>query len=139
MSPPLVIRITGWRGAQILFLFRITSPRVRSSSKLPDAGPVGSRHPFGSGITALAALSAPLQDGLGFLRHRLPPAPSPSLAVGLPPAWGTWGLPSCRPRRMRAEWLGPVLRWECSDVADPQASGAVRPTYRFGPGLSAPL
>ncbi len=118
---------------------RLTSPRVRRSSKLPDAGPVGSQHPFGSGIPAHAALSARLQGGLRFLRHRLPPVPSPSLAVGLPPRRGTWGLPSCRSRRTWAEWLGPMLRWDWSDVAAPQASGTVRPAYRFGPGLSAPL
>ena len=33
--------------------------------------------------------------------------------------------------------VGAYARWGWSDVAAPQASGAVLPTYRFGPGLSA--
>jgi hypothetical protein len=50
-------------------------------------------------------------DGFRFLRHRLRPVPSPSLEVGLPTKWGTWGLPGCRSRRTWTEWLGPMLRW----------------------------
>ena len=41
--------------------------------------PAGSLRPFGLGIPALAALSPPLQRSLRFLRHPLPPPPSPSL------------------------------------------------------------
>src|SRR5688572_8153382 len=58
------------------------SPLVEASNLIAPLRPAGS--PFGPGIPALAALSAPLQDSLRFLRHPLPPPPSPFLAVGIP-------------------------------------------------------
>jgi hypothetical protein len=69
----------------------LTSPSVEASSLIAPLRPAGSLHPFRLGIPALAALSAPLQDGLRFLRHPLPPPPSPFLAVGFPPWGGTSG------------------------------------------------
>src|SRR3954463_8158162 len=54
-------------------LRRLTSPSVEASSLIvPLTG-----SPFGLSIPARAALSAPLQDGFRFLRHPLPPPPSP--------------------------------------------------------------
>jgi len=67
--------------------------------------PAGSQLPFGTGI----ALSGRLRAGVRFLRHPLPPGPSPFLAVGIPPlpgggrgaypvdrdrdaSWGGWAL-----------------------------------------------
>src|SRR4029453_16518719 len=64
-----------------LFTLRcLTSPSVEASSLIAPLRPAGS--PFGLGIPARAALSAPLQDGFRFLRHPLPPPPSPSLRLG---------------------------------------------------------
>src|SRR3954468_16906781 len=65
-------------------LRRLTSPSVEASSLIAPLRPAGSLRPFRLGIPARAALSAPLQDGLRFLRHPLPPPPSPFLAVGFP-------------------------------------------------------
>src|SRR3954447_20538327 len=63
-----------------LFSLRcLTSPSVKSSNLIAPLRPAGSLRPFGPGIPAVAALSASLQDGLRFLRHPLPPPPSPSL------------------------------------------------------------
>ena len=63
-----------------LFSLRcLTSPSVEASSLIAPLRPAGSLHPFGLGIPALAALSPPLQRSLRFLRHPLPPPPSPSL------------------------------------------------------------
>src|SRR3954469_2324414 len=129
MSPPLVIRITGWRGAQILFLFRITSPRVRSSSKVPDAGPVGSRHPFGSGISALAALSAPLQGGLRFLRPRLPALRPPPLRSGYHRGGERRAYPVVDGEESGSARLESVPRWEFLDVVVLVRRRAIRPTY----------
>ena len=50
--------------------------------------PAGSGLPFGTGI----ALSGRLQAGLRFIRHPLPPGPSPFLAVGIPSKMGTVGF-----------------------------------------------
>jgi len=76
----------------------LTSPQVRTFQGICVRGrPAGSLHPLTLGISARAALSAPLQRGIRFLRLPLPPAPSPFLAVRIPrpvvPAWGAWGLP----------------------------------------------
>jgi hypothetical protein len=80
-----------------LFSLRcLTSPSVKASSFIAPLRPAGSLRPFGLGIPALAALSAPLQDGLRFLRHPLPPPPSPSLRSEYRrlPAGGTgWAYP----------------------------------------------
>src|SRR3954468_4986068 len=66
-----------------LFSLRcLTSPSVEASRLIAPLRPAGSLRPFGLGIPALAALSAPLQDGFRFLRHPLPPPPSPSLRLG---------------------------------------------------------
>src|SRR4051794_38810831 len=62
----------------------LTSPSVEAANLIAPLRPAGSLHPFRLGIPALAALSARLQDGLRFLRHPLPPPPSPFLAVGFP-------------------------------------------------------
>src|SRR5215203_4134709 len=51
--------------------------RPEASRLIVPLRPAGS--PFGLGIPALAALSPPLQRSLRFLRHPLPPPPSPSL------------------------------------------------------------
>src|SRR3954451_3772975 len=64
-----------------LFSLRcLTSPSVEASSLIAPL--TGSLRPFGLGIPARAALFAPLQDGFRFLRHPLPPPPSPSLRLG---------------------------------------------------------
>src|SRR4051794_28935029 len=55
---------------------------VEASSLIAPLRPAGSLHPFRLGIPALAALSPPLQRSLRFLRHPLPPPPSPSLRLG---------------------------------------------------------
>ena len=63
-----------------LFSLRcLTSPSVEASSLIAPLRPAGSLHPFRLGIPAVAALSPPLQRSLRFLRHPLPPPPSPSL------------------------------------------------------------
>ena len=63
-----------------LFSLRcLTSPSVEASRLIAPLRPAGSLHLFGLGIPALAALSPPLQRSLRFLRHPLPPPPSPSL------------------------------------------------------------
>src|SRR3954465_1332435 len=75
-----------------LFSLRcLTSPSVEASRLIAPVRPAGSLRPFGLGIPALAALSPPLQRSLRFLRHPLPPPPSPFLAVGFPPWGGTSG------------------------------------------------
>src|SRR3954468_5319847 len=58
-------------------LRRLTSPSVEASSLIVPL--TGSLRPFGLILPARPALSAPLQDGFRFLRHPLPPPPSPSL------------------------------------------------------------
>ena len=66
-----------------LFSLRcLTSPSVEASSLIAPLRPAGSLRPFGLGIPARAALSPPLQRSLRFLRHPLPPPPSPSLRSG---------------------------------------------------------
>src|SRR4051812_1460773 len=72
-------------------LRRLTSPSVEAANLIAPLRPAGSLHPFRLGIPAVAALSAPLQDGLRFLRHPLPPPLWPFLAVGFPPCGGTDG------------------------------------------------
>jgi hypothetical protein len=67
----------GFRHPSLFSLRRLTSPSVEASSFIAPLRPAGS--PFGLGISALAALSPPLQRSLRFLRHPLPPPPSPSL------------------------------------------------------------
>src|SRR3954466_14934605 len=75
-----------------LFSLRcLTSPSVEAPSFIAPVRPAGSLHPFRLGIPAVAALSPPLQRSLRFLRHPLPPPPSPFLADGLPPCGGTGG------------------------------------------------
>ena len=74
-------RLTGgFRHPSLFSLRRLTSPSVEASSLIAPLRPAGS--PFGLGIPALAALSPPLQRSLRFLRHPLPPPPSPSLRSG---------------------------------------------------------
>src|SRR3954469_7339772 len=63
-------------------LRRLTSPSVEAPSFIAPLRPAGSLHPFRLGIPAVAALSPPLQRSLRFLRHPLPPPPSPSLRLG---------------------------------------------------------
>jgi hypothetical protein len=102
---------------------------VRRSLRFPTSGPVGSRHPFRLGLSAVAARSAPLQGDLRFFRPRLPSAPSPSLAVGLPPRWGASGLPSCRSRRIRIGSVGVCAPVGVLDVVVLIRRRAIRPTY----------
>ena len=73
-------------------LRRLTSPSVEAANLIAPLRPAGSLHPFRLGIPAVAALSAPLQDGLRFFRHPLPPPLWPFLAVGFPPSTGRMGL-----------------------------------------------
>src|SRR3954465_10851849 len=69
-------RLTGgFRHPSLFSLRRLTSPSVEASSLIAPL--TGS--PFGLVIPAVAALSPPLQRSLRFLRHPLPPPPSPSL------------------------------------------------------------
>src|SRR3954470_23726687 len=76
-----------------LFSLRcLTSPSVEASRLIAPLRPAGSLRPFGLGIPARAALSAPLQDGFRFLRHPLPPPPSPSLRSEYRLATGRVGL-----------------------------------------------
>src|SRR4051812_33925700 len=71
-------RLTGGFRHPSLFSLRcLTSPSVKASSLIAPL--TGSLRPFGLGIPARAALSPPLQRSLRFLRHPLPPPPSPSL------------------------------------------------------------
>src|SRR4051794_40549221 len=63
-------------------LRRLTSPSVEAPSFIAPLRPAGSLRPFRLGIPAVAALSPPLQRSLRFLRHPLPPPPSPSLRLG---------------------------------------------------------
>src|SRR3954454_13023004 len=66
-----------------LFSLRcLTSPSAKAPSFIAPLRPAGSLRPFGPGISAVAALSPPLQRSLRFLRHPLPPPPSPSLRSG---------------------------------------------------------
>src|SRR6266851_925685 len=68
--------------------------------------------PFRVGYLRLtAALSAPLQGGLRFLRPLIPPAPSPFLTVGIPhgrdpAAAGGMGLPQLATEKLRAGEVG---------------------------------
>src|SRR5688572_5137663 len=65
---------------------------VLTSSSLASAETRRKSAPFRAGYFPLSrALSPPLQRSLRFLRHPLPPPPSPFLAVGLPPCGGTGG------------------------------------------------
>jgi hypothetical protein len=114
-------------------LRRLTSPSVEAANLIAPLRPAGSLHPFRLGIPAVAALSAPLQDGLRFLRHPLPPPLWPFLAVGFPPCGGTdgaypvarWGV---QPGRLR-----PVIRREFSSPLPAHGSG--NPTrVPFGSG-----
>ena len=73
-------------------LRRLTSPSVEAANLIAPLRPAGSLHLFRLGIPAVAALSAPLQDGLRFFRHPLPPPLWPFLAVGFPPSTGRMGL-----------------------------------------------
>src|SRR3954465_12912739 len=85
-------RLTGgFRHPSLFSLRRLTSPSVEAANLIAPLRPAGSLHPFRLGIPAVAALSAPLQDGLRFLRHPLPPPLWPFLAVGFPPCGGTDG------------------------------------------------
>src|SRR4051794_5367523 len=84
-SPRSWFRLTGGFRHPSFGLFslrRLTSPSVEAANLIAPLRPAGSLHPFRLGIPAVAALSAPLQDGLRFFRHPLPPPPSPSLRLG---------------------------------------------------------
>src|SRR3954462_9322789 len=80
---PILVLPDGRLSHPSLFsLRRLTSPSVEASSLIAPLRPAGSLHPFRLGIPAVAALSPPLQRSLRFLRHPLPPPPSPSLRSG---------------------------------------------------------
>src|SRR5918992_159377 len=73
---------------------RLTSPMLPALLSFFTAKTSRTSAPFRVGYLRLpAALSAPLQGSLRFLRPLLPPAPSPSLTVGIPLRRGAWGLP----------------------------------------------
>ena len=96
-----------------LFSLRcLTSPSIEASSLIAPLRPAGSLRPFGLGIPARAALSAPLQDGFRFLRHPLPPPPSPSLRLGYRrlAATGRVGLTLLSNVERRMGRLRPIVR-----------------------------
>jgi hypothetical protein len=126
-----------------LFSLRcLTSPPVAASSSIISAETRRKSAPFRAGYFPLSrALSPPLQQSLRFLRHPLPPPPSPFLAVGFPPWGGTggaypvarWGVAtgaaaSFRPAGIdvtvasgavwrsdpRTFWSRPPASWACS-------------------------
>ena len=114
----------------------LTSPSVEASSLIAPLRPAGSLHPFGLGIPARAALSVPLQDGFRFLRHPLPPPPSPSLRSEYRrlPATGRVGLTllsNVERRRLR-----PIVR---RVLVPPSSRVPIDDPCPFGSGLSAPL
>jgi hypothetical protein len=84
---------SGFRPAHEYILFAINSIYLQQAPwKL-----VASQRPFSPGHTPL---SAPLQGGLRFLPHPLPPAPSLPLARSIP-GGNAWGLPSSVVRIIR--------------------------------------
>src|SRR4051794_2921489 len=91
-------------------LRRLTSPSVEAPSFIAPVRPAGSLHPFRLGIPAIAALSAPLQDGFRFLRHPLPPPPSPSLRSEYRLATGRVGLTLLSNVERRMGRLRPIVR-----------------------------
>ena len=96
-----------------LFSLRcLTSPSVEASSLIAPLRPAGSLRPFGLGIPARAALSPPLQRSLRFLRHPLPPPPSPSLRLGYRrlAATGRVGLTLLSNVEKRMGRLRPIVR-----------------------------
>ena len=135
-------RLTGgFRHPSLSFSLRcLTSPSVEASSLIAPLRPAGSLHPFGLGIPARAALSPPLQRSLRFLRHPLPPPPSPSLRSEYRrlAATGRVGLTLLSNVERRMGRLRPIVR----RVLVPPSSRVPidDPTAcPFGPGLSAPL
>src|SRR5215203_6567803 len=84
--------------------------RPKASSLIAPLRPAGS--PFGLGIPARAALSPPLQRSLRFLRHPLPPPPSPSLRSEYRrlPATGRAGLTLLSNVEKRMGRLRPIVR-----------------------------
>src|SRR3954466_6574036 len=96
-----------------LFSLRcLTSPLVEASRLIAPLRPAGSLRPFGLGISAFAALSPPLQRSLRFLRHPLPPPPSPSLRLGYRrlAATGRVGLTLLSKGEIRMGRLRPPVR-----------------------------
>jgi hypothetical protein len=93
-------------------LRRLTSPSVEAPSFIAPLRPAGSLHPFRLGIPAVAALSPPLQRSLRFLRHPLPPPPSPSLRLGYRrlAATGRVGLTLLSNVERRMGRLRPIVR-----------------------------
>ena len=124
-----------------LFSLRcLTSPSVEASSLIAPLRPAGSLRPFGLGIPARAALSPPLQRSLRFLRHPLPPPPSPSLRSGYRrlAATGRVGLTLLSNVEKRMGRLRPIVRRvRCHRRRGFQST--IRPACPFGSGLSAPL
>src|SRR4051794_1147541 len=118
-------------------LRRLTSPSVEASSLIVPLRPAGSLRPFGLGIPARAALSAPLQDGFRFLRHPLPPPPSPSLRSEYRrlAATGRVGFTLLSNGEMRMGRLRPPVR---RVTVPPSPMSALDEPCRFGSGLSAP-
>jgi hypothetical protein len=91
-------------------LRRLTSPSVEASSPIAPLRPAGSLHPFRLGLPALAALSPPLQRSLRFLRHPLPPPPSPSLRLEYRRVAGRVGLTLLSTVERRMGRLRPIVR-----------------------------
>mgnify|MGYP006138651321 CR=1 FL=1 len=106
-------RLTGgFRHPSVFSLRCLTSPSIEASSLIAPLRPAGSLHPFGLGISAVAALSPPLQRSLRFLRHPLPPPPSPSLRSGYRrlAATGRVGLTLLSNAERRMGRLRPIVR-----------------------------
>ena len=121
-----------------LFSLRcLTSPSVEASRLIAPLRPAGSLRPFRLGISARAALSPPLQRSLRFLRHPLPPPPSPSLRLGYRrlAATGRVGLTLLSNVEKRMGRLRPIVR---RVLVPPSSRSTIRPACHFGSGLSAP-
>jgi hypothetical protein len=91
-------------------LRRLTPPSVEATRLIAPLRPAGSLHPFRLGIPARAALSPPLQRSLRFLRHPLPPPPSPSLRLEYRRVAGRVGLILLSNVERRMGRLRPIVR-----------------------------
>jgi hypothetical protein len=123
-------RLTGgFRHPSLFSLRRLTSPSVEAANLIAPLRPAGS--PFRLGIPAVAALSAPLQDGLRFFQHPLPPPLWPFL--GFRPGAGRMGLTLLPDGELRPGRLRPFVRRGLMSPSPVALSGD--PTrLPFGPG-----
>lgn len=96
----------------------------------------GSQHPFKLSISTYVALSAPLQYGIRFFQHPLPPKPSPILTYWIPIKfrWGLLGLPSSL-RLTFIKVFRDALSSDCTtDDKGTSKNNPYLTTYRFGLG-----